>query len=755
MSAELINTSAPAGVHPGASGFCTVAMTRGMPPAAEERLTLLCGYRWLIPPGEAGAQNNPVSWGHYRVMIGGRVLSVLSRVCNAEFDYSRRSNRLAHHVVVEPSEQAEAGPVWVMTRPGVMRASWIGTPMLFDEGPDIPAGTASARICQAWASATGDAGWAGFLAQTFVSDPAKVAWIIYPPTLAALPLIDEAVNLLPPTLRWQVTFNTYFTDLPAGVGCSWRCCVAGTRAADEARRQGGAGLLIDLTQSLPLVADSPYVFAARNGTAVESENETTGVDPSPSPGPTARSTRPASYGIAPGATTDTTHPADQALSSVAGDQNDLSVADPPDPPGDAADLEAGSSQDTIAPDEQDVLITDLGLAPDDPGPKNDRAAQVAASRPAAGDRASASRPATSGQRGSLRIVAAVWPILVAAGTVWYLSRFPNPPPDSRATAESRPAATEPTPRPDAESHTSPDTLPAGTPSLRDAALARQTAEISELRRRIQTLSAQLADASAKLSSAVSGLSQAEHDRRVAEQTVAALQDANERLKTRTDSSVAPATAPGAATFAPRAVELFTDAIELWAGDLATSAAPSPPAAPDELQLDSFPAPRSLRIAAAPGEILLKTVGGSSTDSVPAPPSQLAAIRIAAPRVVLRWLNANPAQVSADIKAWLQLGRLTIRGKGHVLGVVRFIRLQQATLQLAEAKPAAVAPDLRWKSAIDHVAWETPTELPAGWTAARQDDTTLTFSAATFASVNFEVKLTALPSGQCRPSRLTR
>ena len=130
MSSELLNISAPRGVRPGAGGFCTIGATADLSPALEERLTLLSGYQWLAPPGEAGAEQNPINFAHWRLPVAGKTVSVLSRICDAGFDYSRRSNRFAHHVVLEPAEHADAGPAWVMLQPGVMRAMCISEPVI-------------------------------------------------------------------------------------------------------------------------------------------------------------------------------------------------------------------------------------------------------------------------------------------------------------------------------------------------------------------------------------------------------------------------------------------------------------------------------------------------------------------------------------------------------------------------------------------------------------------------------------------------
>src|SRR5688500_14668815 len=153
MSHELFNTSAPRGVKPGSGGFCTVAVTAGLSPPLEERLTLLSGYRWIYPPGEPDAARNPVSHAHWRIPLGGKTVSVLSRVCDAGFDYSRRSNRFAHHVVLEPHEQVPAGPAWLLGQPGFMETGWDGgEPRVLPAGRPVPYGGADAnppRVCAA------------------------------------------------------------------------------------------------------------------------------------------------------------------------------------------------------------------------------------------------------------------------------------------------------------------------------------------------------------------------------------------------------------------------------------------------------------------------------------------------------------------------------------------------------------------------------------------------------------------------------
>lgn len=265
MSQELFYTSAPAGLKPGSKGFCTVVMTAGMSGILVQRLEMLSGYRELYPPGDDRAEQNPVAWSHWRLSVGERTASLLSRVCFAGMDYTHRANTFAHHIVIDASEQSVGGPAWVMSQPGVMESAWDGLPHLLPRGRQIPIGEDTSRVCSAWESVAGDAGWAGVLAQTAVSDTSNIAYIIYVPGTDVLSLIREAMTLLPLRQRWLTTFCTYFTELPAGLTCTWRCCVVGTSAAKEAHKYATSGVIIDLAEREKLTENSQLVRVARTG----------------------------------------------------------------------------------------------------------------------------------------------------------------------------------------------------------------------------------------------------------------------------------------------------------------------------------------------------------------------------------------------------------------------------------------------------------------------------------------------------------
>ena len=264
MTQELIYTSAPRGLRPGSQGFCTVVSTQGMPVNLARQLETLSGYRHLFPPGSPQESKNPVLYAHLHIRIGDQPYHVLSRIATAGVDYSRRSNKLAHHVVLKPEELPPSGPAWLLSQPGFMETQWDGKVRLLPAGRAVPADPSPVGLPGAslWHQTTGDAGWAGLLAETaFSSQPAV---LLVPVGMDPLPLLAEALALLPAQYRWKVTFTTYYIGLPPGITCQWRCMVEGTPEAVSARRTRGA-LVLDLCQPMGPAPDSPSVQAAREG----------------------------------------------------------------------------------------------------------------------------------------------------------------------------------------------------------------------------------------------------------------------------------------------------------------------------------------------------------------------------------------------------------------------------------------------------------------------------------------------------------
>lgn len=258
MALELIYTSAIRGLRAGTSGFCTVAMTKGMPPALVPRLEALGGYR-AGPSGQS-----PHAHCFWRVETPTGIAHVLSIVGPAPPDHTARSNKIATYVVLAPDELVAAGPAWLLSQPGLLRSSWSGEAAWIDTPVRVPTTRdVGPRPCTAWQAATGDAGWAGVLASAFLRDQARPIHVIYGAATEPLPLVEEAIRLLPEWARWRATFSTYFLQPVAGTPCAWRFCLEGTPAADVARQS--KGLVIDTTRAAGLAPDSKFTRMARTG----------------------------------------------------------------------------------------------------------------------------------------------------------------------------------------------------------------------------------------------------------------------------------------------------------------------------------------------------------------------------------------------------------------------------------------------------------------------------------------------------------
>lgn len=267
MSQELHYTSAPRGLWPGSQGYCTVAATAQMSRGLAERLEGLSAYRNIFPPHDPRAAQNPVVLSHVRVAVAGTARHVLSRVGFAGVDYTGRTNKYAHHVVLDPSELPRGGPAWLLSQPRFLRASWDGHVGWIDTPLPVPRGDIAPGVCRAWQTAVGDAGWAGVLAEAFLTGSKPVAYLVHEPSQDLLPLILEAQALLPPERRWELTFSTYVTTLPQGVVCAWRGVVRGTPEEAQARRAGQA-LVLDLNRSLGRAPAGALVEQARTGRLV-------------------------------------------------------------------------------------------------------------------------------------------------------------------------------------------------------------------------------------------------------------------------------------------------------------------------------------------------------------------------------------------------------------------------------------------------------------------------------------------------------
>src|SRR5262249_45643719 len=94
--------------------------------------------------------------------------------------------------------------------------------------------------------------------------PDRPAFLVYNLGQEPLTLIGEALALLPPDRRWEVTFSTYFCGLPPDVWCQWRCVLDGSDEARVALGTPGA-LILKLSIEQGTAPPTDLVQAARTG----------------------------------------------------------------------------------------------------------------------------------------------------------------------------------------------------------------------------------------------------------------------------------------------------------------------------------------------------------------------------------------------------------------------------------------------------------------------------------------------------------
>ena len=225
---ELIYTSVPRGLIPGRSGFCTVAMTEGMPPNLVVPLENLSGYNFNYIDGLLPPALNPACCYYIKMRYGNQHLHVAGRVAPNGLDYSQRNNKIAHHILFESAEEMKnlsGGVAGLFLKGGVFNEGYTGEPALlpFRKVPlCLQRGGLPARK---WAELAGHAGFAAMAAEQFKNSPDRPLYLIYPAgtsTNDLLELVMEVCALLNDHVRNYFTFSTYFGSGNASADCFLR-----------------------------------------------------------------------------------------------------------------------------------------------------------------------------------------------------------------------------------------------------------------------------------------------------------------------------------------------------------------------------------------------------------------------------------------------------------------------------------------------------------------------------------------------------
>ena len=219
MPRELIYTAADEGIDGLRGCLCYAGASND---ALSNKLLLqnllaINNYQELYKAGNPRVHNNPIGFSHYRFNAGARDCSVISRIGPAPL-YANRTNFIAHHVILDDTDKAKAGPAWAIKN-FKFRDQWSPQIGRLDT-QRLASGSMNPQVCNYWKSIAGDAGWAGWLAERAQSG--KPITVLYPNGLDPLALIQEAIALLPEYQRWNVTFSTYYTLGGRGPNCTLR-----------------------------------------------------------------------------------------------------------------------------------------------------------------------------------------------------------------------------------------------------------------------------------------------------------------------------------------------------------------------------------------------------------------------------------------------------------------------------------------------------------------------------------------------------
>ena len=161
---------------------------------------------------------------------------------DAGLDYTHRPNKIAHHVALEMDEITDStgGPAYAMAQDGFLMTEWDGETRILPSGRLPDSTDRPPRVCKAWGQVTGNPGWAGVVAESIMAS-SRPQSLVFQPGTEVLPLMVELLSLLPAKKRWETTFSTYFTRLPAGVEWQLRFLLEGTKGGELPAPQSAYG----------------------------------------------------------------------------------------------------------------------------------------------------------------------------------------------------------------------------------------------------------------------------------------------------------------------------------------------------------------------------------------------------------------------------------------------------------------------------------------------------------------------------------
>lgn len=193
---QLVFASAPAGLQPGRSGYCTVARSADL----GERLVRALEAAGTHEPGEG------VAFAFHLLRAGEETCAVITRYADAGPDYTGRASTLAHHLVFSHEEAASLPPpADVARRFTGWIGRWEGAPRILPESAPPLEGSPATLPAQTWKRLAGDAGKAALFCDD--TGRAKAGAFPAPGGETTLALLAEA-SLLLEDRGWTTPFST-------------------------------------------------------------------------------------------------------------------------------------------------------------------------------------------------------------------------------------------------------------------------------------------------------------------------------------------------------------------------------------------------------------------------------------------------------------------------------------------------------------------------------------------------------------------
>lgn len=207
MARVLIYTSARKLLAAGRTGFGTVARSRkisNLVVGAIERLSQFDSQR--------GRDRGRVIFAHRRINVGNTSVHLLSSIRDAGSDYTGRTNHIAHHLLVDPSEAKRLVERGITPADVLLNCEWLSSwespPKYYEPDDDVDllglnthrgAGTR-----ENWERLTGNPLHARIIT---AQNTSKSSVLVFPDSASPLPLMAEATAELD-ARAWDITFTT-------------------------------------------------------------------------------------------------------------------------------------------------------------------------------------------------------------------------------------------------------------------------------------------------------------------------------------------------------------------------------------------------------------------------------------------------------------------------------------------------------------------------------------------------------------------